>query len=40
MINETIPDIITFLRDTYGQLSPLQLKERKKVYGRYDLKSR
>ena len=31
MINETIPEIITFLRDTYGQLSPSQLKERERA---------
>ena len=31
MINDTIPEIITFLRDTYGKLSPSQLKERERV---------
>ena len=31
MINESIPQIITFLRDTYGQLSPSQLKERERA---------
>lgn len=31
MVNESIPQIITFLRDTYGQLSPLQLKERERA---------
>ena len=30
MINETIPEIVTFLRDTYGQLSSAQLKERER----------
>ena len=31
MINSLIPDIITFLVDTYGKLSPSQLRERERV---------
>ena len=31
MLNETIPKIINFLSNSYGQLSPVQLKERKKA---------
>ena len=31
MINETIPEIINFLSNTYGQLSPAQLKERERA---------
>ena len=31
MMNETIPEIISFLSNTYGQLSPAQLKEREKA---------
>ena len=31
MINNTIPEIINFLRNTYGQLSPSQLKERERA---------
>ena len=31
MINETIPEIATFLRNTYGQLSPAQLKEHERA---------
>ena len=38
MINDSIPGIFTFIQDTYGQLSPSQLKERKRsiddiIYG-------
>ena len=31
MINSSIPDIFTFLKDTYGNLSPAQLRERERV---------
>ena len=31
MINEPIPEIFTFLKNTYGQLSPAQLKESKRA---------
>ena len=31
MINSSIPDIFTFLRDTYGKLSPAQLRERERA---------
>ena len=30
MLNDNIPDILTFLTDTYGQLSPVELKEQEK----------
>jgi hypothetical protein len=31
MLNDSIPDIFTFLTDTYGQLSPSELKLREKI---------
>ena len=31
MINNTIPDMFTFLTTTYGKLLPSQLKERERV---------
>ena len=35
MITETIPEIISYLRNTYGQLSPAQLKEHNRTI--YDM---